>query len=233
MPWSANALSMIWRSRMSGVSNASGSCAARAPRAHGVDLGLEGVVLGENPPGPHHQPLPFGREALEAVAAIDQRDVQLTFQLGDRGGECGLGYEALLGRPGEVALGGDHDEILQLAEQHPHSSVFGLGLRAPITQGLTRRRQVRQARGRATLGTVIPGAGDSPAREGQSEGFGRETPGIGAAFTRVPLTRGAPGGFSTRRPFPPLAQLSSIGIRIVTVASAPSCHCLLKTAIRG
>jgi hypothetical protein len=118
--------------------------------------------------------------------------------------------------------------------------VFGLGLWAlgfalwaPISLRLTRRRQVRQARGRATFGTVIATAGDSSTREGNSQGCGRESRSIGSAFTQVLLERGAAGGFSTRRPFAPLTQLNSIGIRIVTVATAPSCHCLLKTAIRG
>jgi hypothetical protein len=92
---------------------------------------------------------------------------------------------------------------------------------------------VRQARGCATFGTVIATAGDSSTREGNSQGCGRESRSIGSAFTQVLLERGAAGGFSTRRPFAPLTQLNSIGIRIVTVATAPSCHCLLKTAIRG
>ena len=103
-----------------------------------MHLGLECIVFGKDPLGPHHQSLPFGSEAFEAVSAIDQRDVQLSFELGDRGGKCGLGDVALLGRPGEVALLGDRDEVLQLTEKHPHSSMFGLGLRAPMSLRLTR-----------------------------------------------------------------------------------------------
>ena len=59
--------------------------------SHGVHLGLERIVFGEDPLGPHHQSLPFGREVFEAVTPIDQRDVQLPFELGDRGGQRRLG----------------------------------------------------------------------------------------------------------------------------------------------
>ncbi|BBX98823.1 hypothetical protein MLAC_41170 [Mycobacterium lacus] len=36
---------------------------------------------------------------------------------------------ALLGGPGEVALSGDRDKVLQLTEEHPHL----LGTRAPVS----------------------------------------------------------------------------------------------------
>jgi hypothetical protein len=79
-------------------------------------VGLERIVFGQDPLGPHDQSLAFGCEPLKAVPAIDQRDVELSFELGDRGGQCGLGDVALLGRPGEVALLGDRNEVLQLTE---------------------------------------------------------------------------------------------------------------------
>ena len=63
------------------------------------------------------------------MAAIDQRDIQLAFQLGNRSRQRGLRHVALLGGPGEVALLGDRDEVLQLSEEHPHL----LRLQAPLS----------------------------------------------------------------------------------------------------
>ena len=97
------------------------------PGPHSVHLGLERVVLGQNPLGPHDQALALGGEALKAVSAVDQGDVQLAFELGDRGRQRRLRHVALLGGPGEVSLLGDRDEVLQLTKEHPHLRAGGRG----------------------------------------------------------------------------------------------------------
>ncbi|EPQ71081.1 Hydrogen peroxide-inducible activator [Mycobacterium marinum MB2] len=88
------------------------------PRSHRVHLCLEGVVLGDDPLGPDHQPLTLRGEPLEAVAPIDQGDVEFTFELGDCRGQGGLRHITLLRRPGEVAFLSYRDEVLQLTEEH-------------------------------------------------------------------------------------------------------------------
>ena len=85
-----------------------------------MHLGLERIVFGENPLGPHDQPLTFGREALKAVSAVDQGYVQLAFQLGDCSRERGLGHIAPFRRSREVPLLGNRDKVLQLSKEHPY-----------------------------------------------------------------------------------------------------------------
>ena len=80
------------------------------------------------------------------MPAVDQGDVQLPFQLGDRRGQRGLGDVALLGRPGSVALAGDRDEILQLPEKHPH--LLGLTGTDPAEKNGSLARQPSQRQGR-------------------------------------------------------------------------------------
>ena len=49
---------------------------------------------------------------------VEQLGAQLSFQLPDLGADAGLADVHPLGRPGEVPLLGDRDEVLQLPQLH-------------------------------------------------------------------------------------------------------------------
>src|SRR4029077_17472085 len=87
-------------------------------RLNGRHLRLESFLFGENPLGPYDEPFTLGREALIVVPPVDQCDVELALELGDRCRERRLRHVACLRGPGEVSLARHRDEILQLAEQH-------------------------------------------------------------------------------------------------------------------
>ncbi len=50
------------------------------PGPNRIHLGLEHIMLGMNPLGPHYQSFAFGGQTLETVSPVDQRDVQLALQ---------------------------------------------------------------------------------------------------------------------------------------------------------
>ena len=56
--------------------------------------------------------------AFEVVPTVDKCDVELPFELGDRGRERGLRHVAGFCCPREVSFLGYLDEVLQLTEQH-------------------------------------------------------------------------------------------------------------------
>src|SRR5882757_5404436 len=99
-----------------------GFCAeAQCPgdaRLDGCRLGLEGLLFGQNPLGPHHKPFALGRQTLILVPTIDQSDVELPLKLGDRRRECRLRDVAGLGGPREVLLARNSHEVFQLTKQH-------------------------------------------------------------------------------------------------------------------
>ncbi|GGT28386.1 hypothetical protein GCM10010254_56410 [Streptomyces chromofuscus] len=65
------------------------------------------------------QQRPPGRgERHPAGGPHEQRRPQLPFQRADRGGQARLGHHQPLGRPGEVLVLGDRDEVLKMAQFH-------------------------------------------------------------------------------------------------------------------
>ncbi|GLE51357.1 hypothetical protein ATCCBAA256_09430 [Mycobacterium montefiorense] len=82
------------------------------------DFQLEGVAVGQDPPRPVHQPFALGRQTFEFLAAPDQRDLQLVFELADCFRQRRLGYMTGIRRVREMPLPGQRDEVLQLTKQH-------------------------------------------------------------------------------------------------------------------
>jgi hypothetical protein len=72
--------------------------------------------LGEEHAGSGHDLLAGGREQDVARAPLDQLDAELGFQLLQLRRQRGLADEARLGRLAEVAVVGDGDEVLEVAE---------------------------------------------------------------------------------------------------------------------
>lgn len=66
--------------------------------------------------------LAVGRQAMKAMAAFDNRDPKLLFELTDPSRQGRLGDVAGLRRPGEVLFAGKRDKILKLADIHAQSS---------------------------------------------------------------------------------------------------------------
>jgi hypothetical protein len=94
------------------------------------DFKLESVAIGQDAPRPMHEPFAFGCEAFELLAAPDQRDLQLVFELADGFRQRRLGYMARVRSMGEMTLPGERYKILQLTKQHDlfdhAASVVGL-----------------------------------------------------------------------------------------------------------
>jgi hypothetical protein len=82
------------------------------------DFVFEGVVIGQDAPRPQHQPFTFRSEALKALPAPYQRNLQLVFELADGFGQRRLGHVAGARGAGEVPLSSERDEVLELAKQH-------------------------------------------------------------------------------------------------------------------
>jgi hypothetical protein len=68
--------------------------------------------------GPFQHPFAFRRQAVETLAALDDRHTKLLFKLADAPGKCRLGDVAGLGGAGEVLLAGEGRQIGKLADVH-------------------------------------------------------------------------------------------------------------------
>ena len=80
------------------------------------------VAVGEDPLRPGQHPLALGRQALEAVAALDDQDAEILLQMAQSGRQGRLRHAAGLRCPREVSLAGEADEVAELADVH--QSVF-------------------------------------------------------------------------------------------------------------
>ena len=83
-----------------------------------VELLLEAVAVFLHLLGPGEDALAFGGEALKALAALDDADVHIFFQLLDAGGEGGLRDVAGGGGAGEVALLVEGEQVFEVADDH-------------------------------------------------------------------------------------------------------------------
>jgi hypothetical protein len=83
----------------------------------------ERVLLGEDAVRPEEDLLALRGEALEALPALHDLDVQLGLELADGGGQGRLGDVAGLGGTPEVAHARQCAQVLQLAQQHGASLV--------------------------------------------------------------------------------------------------------------
>ena len=81
----------------------------------------------ENGVRPLQHPLAVGREADEALAALDDGHAQLLLELPDAARQRGLRHVAGLGRAREVLFAREGDEVLELADVHGE----GFRLQAP------------------------------------------------------------------------------------------------------
>jgi hypothetical protein len=83
-----------------------------------VQVGVQGIPLGQDSVRPSDDPPALRRESLESVSALNDRDAELAFEGPDAGRQCGL--TRVTGRRGsaEVLLPGECGEVFQLPKLH-------------------------------------------------------------------------------------------------------------------
>ena len=109
-------------------------------------LGLESVMLGEYSLGPHHQTFALGCEPWKRCPRLIRVTSSSRSSLAMAAESAGCENVTLLGRPREVSLLRNRDEVLQLTEKHLHllagrarvSSVAtpAMGSKHPISSAL-------------------------------------------------------------------------------------------------
>jgi len=101
-----------------GGQHAEAEDALHALIAEFVEFLLEAIAVFEHLLGPGEDAFAFGGEALKALAALDDADVHVFFQLLDARGERGLRDAAGSGGAGEVALLVEGEQVFEVADDH-------------------------------------------------------------------------------------------------------------------
>ena len=109
-----------------GGEHAEAEGALHALVAEVVKLLFEAVAVFLHLLGPGEDALAFGGEAFEALAALDDADVHVFFQLLDAGGEGGLRDVAGGGGAGEVALLVEGEQVFEVADDHGEKLSVGV-----------------------------------------------------------------------------------------------------------
>ena len=87
--------------------------------AQRVELCIEAIDIGEDPPGPLEHPLTFRRQPLVALRAPDDGEPHLPFESADPGGERRLRDVARARCATEMLLADECHEVCKMAQIHP------------------------------------------------------------------------------------------------------------------
>src|SRR5262249_4826704 len=82
----------------------------------GVDVLFHGARIAYDAACPLQYPLALRREAAESRAALYQQDPERLFQLLDAGRECGLAHARSLGRPAEMLLTRERNDVFEFVD---------------------------------------------------------------------------------------------------------------------